>query len=237
MKNVKVVSAKKLVKDIDNANGALFEASRLNAKKFFSANQSKEALVEHFLGRMANERMNMVEISKQISEMPANTSAEELEMLSRQAHDEAVHFKMVKEVIEHITGADVDVDAALAKEATLNNAKGASIISDLKGEDKEIALAVYQMVAEGRAEVVWNQMADSIKDSFISSRYTKIAKDEGFHATIGKKKLEEIALDSSKHVKIMEIVERVRKDLYDISCKNTMVSNKGIALVSEAYGW
>ena len=43
----------------------------------------------------------------------------ELELLTKQAQDEAKHFRMVKEVIEHISGEEVDVEAAFAAERLL----------------------------------------------------------------------------------------------------------------------
>ena len=48
----------------------------------------------------------------------------ELELLTKQAQDEAKHFRMVKEVIEHISGEEVDVEAAFAAEARCSSGKG-----------------------------------------------------------------------------------------------------------------
>ena len=91
-------------------NEALFQASKMNVKAYFETkNNSTSELVEHFIGRMVNERMNMVELSKQVVAMPADADPVELQNLSKQAHDEAVHFRMVKECIESITGETLDV--------------------------------------------------------------------------------------------------------------------------------
>jgi len=232
------LTGKQFVEQVAADNAALFTASKMNVKAYFeSKNNSTEELVEHFIGRMVNERMNMVEISKQVAAMPANADPMELQNLSKQAHDEAVHFRMVKECIEKITGEELDVDAAIAAEAAKPQAKGADLLDKYEASNDEAALAVYQMVAEGRAEAVWNQMADSIEDSFIAKSYAKIAKDEGFHSTIGAMKLETIATDADTQARILAIVDGMRKDLFNVSCENTLEAEGSKELVAEAYGW
>jgi hypothetical protein len=232
-----MTTSREFVAKIVADNKALFEASKINVKAYFESNPSQEALVEHFIGRMVNERMNMVEIAQTIANLPANTDPVELQLLSKQAHDEAVHFRMVKEVIEHITGEELDVAAAIAAEEAKPTAKGAALLAKYEAETDEAALAAYQLVAEGRAEAVWDQMAECIEDQFIASRYAKIAKDEGFHSKIGGRKLEELATDEATQTRIAALVADMRKDLFAISCKNTMEVPAAVALVNEAYGW
>ena len=232
------LTGKEFVAQVAAENKALFEASKMNVKAYFeSKNNSTEELVDHFIGRMVNERMNMVEIAKQVANMPANADPVELQNLSKQAHDEAVHFRMVKECIEKITGEELDVEAAIAAEAAKPTAKGADLLDAYEASNDEAALAVYQMVAEGRAEAVWDQMAESIEDSFIARSYAKIAKDEGFHSTIGAMKLEKIATDAATQARVMDIVDGMRKDLFNVSCENTMTAKGSKELVAEAYGW
>jgi hypothetical protein len=104
-------------------------------------------------------------------------------------------------------------------------------------ETDPAALAAYQLVAEGRAEAVWNQMADCIEDEFISTSYAKIARDEGFHANIGGWKLEKLAQDEATQQRVEALVVKMRRDLYDISCRNTVAAAAGKQLVADAYGW
>ena len=231
------MDAKQFVKKLVEDNQALFKASQHNVKEYFDSKPAQEELVEHFVGRMVNERMNMVEISQAIAQMPADTPTEELELLTRQAQDEARHFRMVKEVIEHMTGQPLDVAAAIAAEAAKPTAKGAGLLAKYGAENDAVALAAYQLVAEGRAEAVWNQMADCIEDEFISTSYAKIARDEGFHANIGGWKLEKLAQDEATQARVEDLVVKMRRDLYDISCKNTTAAAAGKQLVAEAYGW
>jgi rubrerythrin len=231
------MDAKQFVKKLVEDNQALFRASQHNVKEYFDSKPAQEELVEHFVGRMVNERMNMVEISQAIAQMPADTPTEELELLTRQAQDEARHFRMVKEVIEHMTGKPLDVAAAIAAEAARPTAKGAGLLAKYGAENDAVALAAYQLVAEGRAEAVWNQMADCIEDEFISTSYAKIARDEGFHANIGGWKLEKLAQDEDTQQRVEVLVSKMRRDLYDISCKNTTAAAAGKQLVADAYGW
>jgi len=231
------MDAKQFVKKLVEDNQALFRASQHNVKEYFDSKPAQAELVEHFVGRMVNERMNMVEISQAIAQMPADTPTEELELLTRQAQDEARHFRMVKEVIEHMTGQPLDVAAAIAAEAAKPTAKGAGLLAKYGAETDPAALAAYQLVAEGRAEAVWNQMADCIEDEFISTSYAKIARDEGFHANIGGWKLEKLAQDEATQQRVEALVVKMRRDLYDISCRNTTTAAAGRQLVADAYGW
>lgn len=231
------MDAKQFVKKLVNENQALFRASQINVKAYFDSKPSQQELVDHFIGRMVNERMNMVEISQTIANMPADADPVELQLLTQQAHDEAVHFRLVKEVIEHIQGSPVDVQAAISSEARANTAKGAALLKKYGAETDPAALAAYQLVAEGRAEAVWNQMAECIEDEFISSAYAKIAKDEGFHSKIGARALEKLVTTAEEQQRIESLVAQMRKDLYDISCKNTTAAEDGKKLVADAYGW
>ena len=231
------MNSKQFVAKLVADNQALFQASQHNVKAYFDSKPAQEELVEHFIGRMVNERMNMVEISQAIANMPADADPVELQLLTKQAADEAVHFRMVKEVIEHITGAPVDVEAAITREAAKPTAKGAGLLAKYEAENDPVALAAYQLVAEGRAEAVWNTMAECVDDEFIRKSYAKIAKDEGFHSKIGARKLEQLLVTEADQARAQELVQALRKDLYEISCKNTVAAEAGKELVADAYGW
>ena len=232
-----MLNPQEFVKKIRNENQALFEASKMNVKAYFENDLSKEEMVNHFIGRMVNERMNMSEISAQIASAEDDADPRELELLSKQAADEAKHYRMVKEVIEHITGEEVNVSQALEAEREADTAKGASLLEKYDAENDEAVLAAYQLVAEGRAEAVWNQMADTIEDSFISGRYREIAKDEGFHSGIGAYMLRKLATSESTQSRVLSIIEAMRKDLFEISCENTVEAKGSRELVNAAYGW
>ena len=45
-------------------------------------------------------------------------------------------------------------------------------------------------------------------------------------------------MDSAEEqARIETLVQAMRKDLYDISCKNTVAAQAGRELVADAYGW
>jgi rubrerythrin len=232
-----MLTSKEFVAKLVADNQALFQASQHNVKAYFDSKPAQEELVEHFIGRMVNERMNMVEISQAIAHMPADADPVELQLLTQQAHDEAVHFRLVKEVIEHIQGSPVDVEAAIAREAAKPTAKGAGLLAKYDAQEDAAALAAYQLVAEGRAEAVWDQMAECIEDEFISGAYRKIARDEGFHAKIGARALEKFVASAEEQARIEQLVQSMRRDLYEISCRNTTAADSGRQLVADAYGW
>ena len=231
------MNSKDFVAKIVADNQALFQASQHNVRAYFDSKPAQEELVEHFIGRMVNERMNMVEISNAIAQMPADTDPVELQLMTQQAADEAIHFRMVKEVIEHITGAPVDVEAAIARESAKPTAKGAGLLAKYEAETDPVALAAYQLVAEGRAEAVWNTMAECVEDEFIRKSYARIAKDEGFHSKIGARKLEQLVTDAEVAARVETLVGAMRRDLYEISCRNTVAAEAGRELVADAYGW
>ena len=232
-----MLTGKQFVEKLVADNQALFKASQHNVRAYFESNPAQEELVEHFIGRMVNERMNMVEISNTIANLPADADPVDLQLLTKQAHDEAVHFRLVKEVIEHIQGAPVDVEAAIAAETAKPTAKGAGLLAKYNAETDPAALAAYQLVAEGRAEAVWDEMARCIDDPFISGSYAKIARDEGFHANIGARSLEKLVQTQEAQERVEALVTAMRKDLYEISCKNTVAAEAGKQLVADAYGW
>jgi rubrerythrin len=229
-----MLTSKEFVQKLVQDNEGLFRSSELMVKAYFDSKPSQEELVEHFVGRMVNERMNMVGVARAVVAADANTDPEELTLLSKQVLDEAVHFKLVKEVIEHITGEEVDVDSAIAAEKAKPTAKGASLLSKY-GQLDDVVLSTYQLIAEGRAERNWDMMANCIPDEFISSRYARIAKDEGFHATIGARKLEKLCGDEATQERVLSLAHQMRQDLYEVCCANSMPTEESRKVFEEAY--
>ena len=229
------MNSKQFVAKLAQDNEALFRASEMNVEAYFDSNPTQDQLVEHFTGRMVNERMNMVEIANKVASAPASTSTEELALLTKQALDEANHFRMVKEVIEHITGKTLDVESAIADEAAKPTAKGAALLAKYEAENDPLALAAYQFIAEGRAERVWNKMAECIQDEFISTTYAKIARDEGFHSNIGRRALELLVTDEATQARVEEIARTMRMDLFAISCMNTTATAEAKKLMAVDY--
>lgn len=230
-----MLTSKEFVAQLAKDNEALFRAGELNVKAYFDSKPTKTELVEHFRGRMLNERMNMVEISSRVASMPIDTPAEELQMLSKQALDEAVHFHMVKEVVEYLSGESLDLVKAAADEAKKPQAKGAALLAKYQADSNPAALALYQFIAEGRAERNWDMMARCIDDEFIAGRYAKIARDEGFHSKIGRYKLEQLCNDPAVQAEVEQMADQMRRDLFEISCQNSVATQEARAIFDAAY--
>lgn len=96
---------------------------------------------------------------------------------------------------------------------------------------------MYQFLAEGRAAIVWQAMADSIDDEFVSKRYSKIARDESFHSEIGRMRLEKLCTTEAEQARALEFTQKFVWDLYENTCLSIkQVSPELRAEMREAYG-
>jgi rubrerythrin len=230
------MQAAQFVEKLEFENEALFRASELQVKSYFDSKPSKAELIDHFKGRMVNERMNMVEISAQIAAAPADADTTELNLLAKQAQDEAKHFRMVKNVIEHISGEKCDVAAAVEEHASKLDTKGAALIKKYGADKNPVMLALYQLMAEGRAARNWAMMSECIEDTFVANTYAKIAKDEKFHASIGRRQLLQLCEDPIAQQQIMEVANAMRKDLFMITCAKSGMNAESKKIMEDAYG-
>jgi len=219
-----MLTAKEFVAKVEADNEALFRAGEMQIKAYYEKNaDNKDELIDNFTGRMVNERMNMEEISREVAALPAGTDPKKLILLSKQAHDEAKHFQFVKEVVEYLSGEKLDMQKAVEAHASRLELKGAMLIKKYNCNSNPLMLGLYQLLAEGRAARNWAMMAECIEDKFISSRYAKIAKDEKFHATIGRMELEKLCDTQEAQDEINAVINDFRKDLYSINSKKTGV--------------
>jgi rubrerythrin len=224
------------VDQLEQGNEAMFRASELQVKAYFDSKPSKDELIDHFKGRMVNERMNLIEISAQIAAAPADADVQYLNLLSKQAQDEAKHFRMVKNVIEHISGETLDVAAAVEEHSKKLDQKGAALIKKYGADKDPLMLAVYQLIAEGRAARNWKMMSECIEDQFIAKTYAKIARDEKFHSSIGRAELLKLCDDPVNQQKVMAVVDQMRKDLFLITCAKSGMNVESKKIMEDAYG-
>jgi hypothetical protein len=236
-----ILTGKELVAKIQEDNKPLFEASKMNIRHWFNdPARTKEEYLLHFQGRLANEYMNMVGVADAIANLPTSAPAEEMLLLTKQAQDEANHFRLVKEVLEHITGAEVNTQEYLDREfSRKSNDKGAATMKSYETDTDEVALAVYQLVAEGRASTSWLTMSEiGAYDSFVADKYNRIGKDEAFHANIGALRLERLQdADPTVADRALAMAAKMRKELYNIIVGNTCDSPGARELAATAYGW
>ena len=216
-----MLTAKEFVAKLEKENEPLFRASELQIKHYYENVTDKDELIDNFTGRMVNERMNMEEISREVAALPAGTDPEKLVLLSKQAHDEAKHFQFVKEVVEYLKGEEIDMQKAVESHAKRLEQKGAAMIKKYNCNGNPLMLGLYQLLAEGRAARNWAMMAKVIQDPFISSRYAKIAKDESFHATLGRMELEKLCDTQEAQDEINAVINNFRKDLFAITSSKT----------------
>jgi 1,2-phenylacetyl-CoA epoxidase catalytic subunit len=179
----------------------------------------------------------MVELSQAVANLPVDTPMEEAQMLAKQAYDEANHFRMVKEVIDHIGGVEADLNEINKTHGKKRPSQGVYILDKYNAKDDELVLALYQFLAEGRAAVVWQAMADSIDDEFVSKRYAKISRDESFHSKIGRMKLEKLCTTKETQARALDFTQKFVWDLYENTCLSIkQVSPELRAKMREAYG-
>ena len=216
-----MLTSKEFVAKIESENEALFRASELQIKHYYENVTDKDELIDNFTGRMVNERMNMEEISREVAAAAPGTDPEKLILLSKQALDEAKHFQFVKEVVEYLSGEKLDMQKAVEAHASRLEQKGAAMIKKYNCNNNPLMLGLYQLLAEGRAARNWGMMAEVIEDKFISSRYAKIAKDETFHATLGRMELEKLCTTQEAQDEINAVINNFRKDLFAITSSKT----------------
>lgn len=215
----------------------LYQVSEIQTRTYFGSMPNKESLLEHFKIRMMNERNNMTELSKKVANLPPTTKPEEARLLAKQAFDEAEHFRMVCEVVEHLSGKEVDLEGIYATHGTPRPDQGVSIIGRYNAQNDEMALALYQYLAEGRASRVWQTMAECVEDEFVASRYGKIARDERFHSEIGRMKLEELCVTEEAQARVKELAKQWYWDLYEVAClSNCAPTEEAKAKMKAAYG-
>jgi hypothetical protein len=232
------IGTKEFVDQLISESETLFRASEDQVEAYYKSMTDKKALAKHFQGRMVCERMNLVEICEAIASAPVDMNPKELQLLSKQALDEAHHFRLVKGIVEYLGEEEVDMAAVVEYELTKNkDIKGAKLLDKYKCQEDEIALGVYQLLAEGRAARNWQKMADTVEDSFIAESYARIAKDEKFHSKLGRRRLMQICDTVEKQQHAQEIATQMRLDLFEINTKNTVELETSQAMMKEAYGY
>jgi hypothetical protein len=130
----------------------------------------------------------------------------------------------------------VDVARAVEEHSQRLDTKGAALIKKYGADHDELMLALYQMIAEGRAARNWAMMGECIEDQFIARTYTKIARDEKFHSAIGRRKLLELCDDKQAQERISQVVDQMRKDLFLITCAKSGMNAESRKIMEDAYG-
>lgn len=236
------LTGKEFVEKVAETIEPLLHASELQTAAYFRNQPDLDDAIFHFKRRMFNERMNVVEISRTLAELPASTDPVQIKLLSRQVLDEAKHYDMVKNVIEYLSGeefTDEELDKEFAWQMDEKNikAKGASLFAEIGADKDELLAAVYQFVAEGRAGRVWFAMANSIDDPVVKKTYSKIARDETFHSRIGARTIEKMCDgDEANQQKVMDALPKMFERMYWINCMGHEALPETAKMLEDAYG-
>ena len=214
----------------------VYRASELQIKAFYDSNPPKDYLVKNFTRRMVNERMNLTEIMKAVATSDLGTDPKELLSLTKQALDEANHFRMVRDVVEYMSGETVDMGPTVERELNDTDIKGAKMFAKYDCENDPIALALYQALVEGQASRNWQMMADTLKDPYLANTYGKIAADERFHSKLGRVQLAKLLDTEEKQAHAAELADQMRRDMFQVNCNGTMRIEECRAMVDEHYG-
>jgi rubrerythrin len=193
------------------------EISEEQTRMYFAnpENTTKERLAHFFKIRMFNERWNMVEISKKVSELPIDTPPAEARMLAKQAFDEAEHFRLASEVLAHVTGEPVDYDTYFSTHGERRPGYGSGLILKYEAGNDPLALAVYQFLVEGQSSFVWGEMSKVAVDEYVKKRYAKIAKDERAHMNFGRIFLKKLLTTKEAQDRALKIAQEIFWDVYE----------------------
>jgi hypothetical protein len=214
-------TAKEFVDDLFNEFETVALISQEQVRMHFAqpgVYDDKQAIADFFKVRLFNERWNMVELARQVANLPVDTHPEQTKLLAKQVFDEADHFKMVVEVVEYLTGKPADLNDWDRTHGTLRPGYGAVLYGKYKAADDPLVLATYQFLVEGQSSYIWTTMTEVANDPFISKRYSKIARDERFHMNLGRMGLEAMCETAEAQEKVLKIARQIIWDLYETQC-------------------
>ena len=210
---------KQFLDDLWESFMPLHKVAEIQTRQFFAERGTDKKELENFFHiRLSNERMNMIELSKKVSELDPMTDPEDCRLLSKQAWDEAEHFRIVYEILEHLTGEKPDLAKIWETYGKVDVRMGASLIQKYEAHNNPIMMHLYQYMAEGRAAHVWDTMSKCANDEYIQSRYARVARDEKFHSNIGKLMLEKVCATKEAQDEAMTYVKEMIWDLFECSC-------------------
>jgi len=221
----------------------LHRVAEIQTREFFDRfGKDKDMLKKFFHIRVGNERWNMVELAQKVANLPVDVDPNEARLLAKQAWDEAEHYRIVHEILEHLTGEPVDMKAVYAEHGgdAPDIRMGASLIKKYEAQDNPIMMHMYQYMAEGRASHVWKIMSQVAGDEYIQTRYARVARDEKFHSEIGRLMLEKLCVTEEAQQEALSYVKEMVWDLFECSCVSLgdfqSASDEVKQIMREAYG-
>jgi len=228
-----MLTSKEYVKKLKKECEPLFQFAENGVRKFFEKDPSKEELINYFVPRVVNERGNCTGIAARVANLPNDATPEEFWMLSKQVYDEAKHFRIGMDILTHINGEPVDVGEIVTRMKNRTKENGtmgpAQLMEKYESSTDPLAQALYSYIGEGRAARNWSMIAKTATDPLLAKKYDEIAKDERFHANIGRKKLEEICTTQEMQDKADELAREFMDDLYTIGLAKRLKNKPELA--------
>lgn len=235
-----VKPAKQFVDELFEEFQTLAEVTQEMVRMYFAqpdVYDDPQRIADFFKLRLFNERWNMVELAKQVANLPVDTDPQQTKMLAKQVFDEADHFRMVVEVVEHLTGKPADLKDWDNTHGEPRLGYGAMLYGKYKAAEDPLVLATYQFMVEGQGSYVWAMMTEVANDPFITKRYAKIARDERFHMNLGRKSLEDMCQTEEAQTRVKQIASQLYWDLYETQCACLLPpSSEAQRRMREAYG-
>jgi rubrerythrin len=94
----------------------------------------------------------------------------------------------------------------------------AELLERFECSEDPLALAVYQYIAEGMAHRNWVMQAKCAPNKLIADKYEEIAKDEKFHASLGRMALEKLVVDPATQEQADVLAKQFIEILWDLRC-------------------
>jgi hypothetical protein len=219
-----MLTAKQFTAKIAQDCESLFQVHENSVKSYFDNKPSREEMIGYFSRRMINERINCIQLARRVSKCELDTSPEDMFILSKIAHDEAKHFWFLKEIVEDLSGHEADVAAiqeSIRQEQLASgedDVRPAELLEYFECSEDPLALAVYQYIAEGLAHRNWAMQAKCAPNKLIADRYAEIARDEKFHASVGRASLEKLLVDEATQIRAQALTDQFVEVLWKLKC-------------------
>lgn len=164
------------------------------AAEFYGRERSQETNVAWLFDRCFREMDAIPNFSRTLAQYYGVLDRDLVQMLSKQIWDESRHYHLLAKVLEEILGRTISAEEVRPTGATL---KQNTSMNQFGTEDRITMFAARGYGAEYLSSAV-NWSLVRYAEPMVSTPYKTIAKDEDFHARIGRAGLERYALSAEE---------------------------------------
>lgn len=162
------------------------------AAEFYGRERSRETNVAWLFDRCFREMDAVPNFSRTLAQYIGVLDRDLVQMLAKQIWDETRHYHLLAKVLEELLGRPIRAEEVCPTGATL---KQNSSMNQFGAEDRVTMFAARGYGAEYLSSAV-NWALVKHAEPMVATPYKTIAKDEDFHARIGRVGLERYALTS-----------------------------------------